>query len=67
MATKKLCDFCNREIMPGFSDQGYKVTIKRLSRHYDGYAPWVSKTKLDVCKTCMLKIVIESNKLNGGK
>ena len=53
MAKKKVCDLCGGEVLKNFSDRAYKITVKELNNCYDGYAPWVSKTKIDVCDICM--------------
>ena len=52
------CDLCDMVLMPKFSDLGYKVTVKELKHSYDGYNPWLRKTKLDICLQCMERIVM---------
>ena len=51
-----VCDNCGRDLMPDFFDSGYKVTVKKLNHSYDGYAPWIRKTKLELCLRCWRNI-----------
>lgn len=46
--------------MAQFQDLGYKVAIKELKHSYDGYNPWVRKTKLDICESCM-EVIVETS------
>ena len=56
------CDCCGSRLLKEFSDVGYKVTVKKLTNRYDGYAPWVAKTKLDLCNVCMYNIAEWGNR-----
>lgn len=56
MSNVKTCDLCTRPLMEKFEDPGYQITVKRLKHSYDGYNPWIRKTKLDVCHYCISEI-----------
>lgn len=64
MATFKTCDLCEKELMQKFDDSSYKITVKKLSHFYDGYAPWVGKQVLEICEDCGFAILDISNQLS---
>ena len=55
--TYRVCDLCEKELMKTFDDNAYKITVKKLSHFYDGYAPWIGKTKIEICEDCGFAIV----------
>ena len=63
MATYKTCDLCEKELMATYSDSSYKVTVKKLSHFYDGYAPWVGKQRIEFCEDCGFALVIIAKEL----
>lgn len=62
MGRIEVCDLCANELMPKFDNLGYKVTVKELKHSYDGYNPWVRKTRLSVCQGCMKNLVKTANR-----
>lgn len=67
MSRPLTCDLCKEKMFTEFSEPAYKVTVKELTHSYDGYNPWISKTRLDVCELCMDTIAKTSTLRRRGK
>lgn len=57
MSKVEICDLCEKEIMVRYEDRAYKFTIKKRWYTYDGFTPYREKTNIDICFSCMRKII----------
>jgi hypothetical protein len=57
MSKIAICDLCKLELPNGLPDTNYKVTVKRRWWGYDGFQPYYYRSKLEVCSTCMKKLI----------
>lgn len=57
----RFCDLCEKELMEKFTDEMYKISVKRLQHSYDGYIPWIRKQTMEICEDCgfSLKTIAE--------
>lgn len=55
MAKVEVCDLCDRKILEYFSDVSYRIT--KNGHGYDGYMPFRTKWKVDVCPDCLRRII----------